>query len=66
VQLIPADVSVVKHILESTQLFPFRNLVEVISVDKSRYTRKEHWLISEEGGDGHVGVAFYAPEVMSD
>jgi GNAT superfamily N-acetyltransferase len=41
-------------------------LDEVISVDKSRDTRKEHWLIYEEGGDGHAGVAFYAPEVMSD
>jgi GNAT superfamily N-acetyltransferase len=33
---------------------------------KSRDTRKEHGLIYEEGGDGHVSVVFYAPEVMSD
>jgi GNAT superfamily N-acetyltransferase len=41
-------------------------LDEVISVGKSRDTRKERWLIYKGGGDGNVGVAFYAPEVISD
>jgi GNAT superfamily N-acetyltransferase len=37
------------------------------SPSSKRATRgKEHWLTYEEGGDGHVGVAFYASEVMSD
>jgi GNAT superfamily N-acetyltransferase len=39
---------------------------EVIFVDKTRETRKEDWLIYEEGGDGLVGVAYYAVNVMSD
>jgi hypothetical protein len=41
-------------------------LDEVISVDKSRDTRNQYWLIYEEGGDDHVSVEFYAPEVMFD
>jgi GNAT superfamily N-acetyltransferase len=41
-------------------------LDEVIFIDKTRDTRKEDWLIYEEGGDGLVGVAYYAVNVMSD
>jgi hypothetical protein len=35
-------------------------LDKVIFGDKTRDTRKEDWLIYEEGGDGLVGVAYYA------
>jgi ribosomal protein S18 acetylase RimI-like enzyme len=64
--LISADVSAVKHIIESTQLFPSAMLDEMITFDQARDARKEHWLTYDEGDDGPVGVAYCAPEVMSD
>jgi hypothetical protein len=42
---IPGHVSAVKQIIESTQLFRSAMLDEIISFDKARGTRKEHWLV---------------------